>query len=277
MEPFTTHTGVGVPLRRSNVDTDQIIPAVYLKRVTRTGFEDGLFAAWRADEHFVLNIDIDRALTQFEIYLGRFENDRLLFRIDRAWRELNLEFAAMVLGSRPTAVLFRLTLPILRPAIIASAVFAFTLSFVNVPLSLFLSPSNLRPLPIVIYQEMINTRTPSLAAVSVLLAFVLLATTRHSWRIAVTLHPERLSSAAPNSAKKKSPIRAVNKSSACPTLMAALVETSSPARPNAIPRPNCCSAASCVKASASRPHRTSSRSATAPVTNFPACPSPAVL
>ena len=50
MEKFTTHTGVGVPLRRSNVDTDQIIPAEYLKRVTRTGFEDGLFAAWREDE-----------------------------------------------------------------------------------------------------------------------------------------------------------------------------------------------------------------------------------
>ena len=55
MEPFTTHTGIGVPLRRSNVDTDQIIPAVYLKRVTRTGFEDGLFAAWRKDETFILN------------------------------------------------------------------------------------------------------------------------------------------------------------------------------------------------------------------------------
>jgi 3-isopropylmalate/(R)-2-methylmalate dehydratase small subunit len=55
MEAFTTHTGVGVPLRRSNVDTDQIIPAVYLKRVTRTGFEDGLFAAWRNDPSFVLN------------------------------------------------------------------------------------------------------------------------------------------------------------------------------------------------------------------------------
>lgn len=55
MEQFTTHTGIGVPLRRSNVDTDQIIPAVYLKRVTRTGFEDGLFAAWRKDETFVLN------------------------------------------------------------------------------------------------------------------------------------------------------------------------------------------------------------------------------
>ncbi|MGZ4521253.1 MAG: 3-isopropylmalate dehydratase small subunit [Mycobacteriaceae bacterium] len=55
MESFTTHTGIGVPLRRSNVDTDQIIPAVYLKRVTRTGFEDGLFAAWRADPEFILN------------------------------------------------------------------------------------------------------------------------------------------------------------------------------------------------------------------------------
>ncbi len=55
MDSFTTHTGVGVPLRRSNVDTDQIIPAVYLKRVTRTGFEDGLFAAWRNDPDFVLN------------------------------------------------------------------------------------------------------------------------------------------------------------------------------------------------------------------------------
>jgi len=57
MEKFTTHTGVGVPLRRSNVDTDQIIPAVYLKRVTRTGFEDALFAAWRGDPDFILNQD----------------------------------------------------------------------------------------------------------------------------------------------------------------------------------------------------------------------------
>ncbi|MGL5829713.1 MAG: 3-isopropylmalate dehydratase small subunit [Angustibacter sp.] len=55
MESFTKHTGVGVPLRRSDVDTDQIIPAVYLKRVTRTGFEDGLFAAWRRDPQFILN------------------------------------------------------------------------------------------------------------------------------------------------------------------------------------------------------------------------------
>ena len=56
MEAFHTHTGIGVPLRRSNVDTDQIIPAVFLKRVTRTGFEDGLFASWRADPSFVLNL-----------------------------------------------------------------------------------------------------------------------------------------------------------------------------------------------------------------------------
>jgi 3-isopropylmalate/(R)-2-methylmalate dehydratase small subunit len=56
MEAFRTHTGIGVPLRRSNVDTDQIIPAVYLKRVTRTGFEDGLFATWRTDPEFILNL-----------------------------------------------------------------------------------------------------------------------------------------------------------------------------------------------------------------------------
>jgi 3-isopropylmalate/(R)-2-methylmalate dehydratase small subunit len=55
MEKFTTHTGRAVPLRRSNVDTDQIIPAHWLKKVTRSGFEDGLFEAWRKDEDFVLN------------------------------------------------------------------------------------------------------------------------------------------------------------------------------------------------------------------------------
>jgi 3-isopropylmalate/(R)-2-methylmalate dehydratase small subunit len=56
MEAFTRHKGIGVPLRRSNVDTDQISPAVYLKRVTRTGFEDGLFAGWRSDPNFILNL-----------------------------------------------------------------------------------------------------------------------------------------------------------------------------------------------------------------------------
>ena len=55
MEKFIKHIGTAVPLRRSNVDTDQIIPAVYLKRVTRSGFEDGLFAAWRNDPEFILN------------------------------------------------------------------------------------------------------------------------------------------------------------------------------------------------------------------------------
>jgi 3-isopropylmalate/(R)-2-methylmalate dehydratase small subunit len=55
MEPFIAHTGRALPLRRSNVDTDQIIPAVYLKRVSREGFGDGLFAAWREDPEFVLN------------------------------------------------------------------------------------------------------------------------------------------------------------------------------------------------------------------------------
>ncbi len=61
MEKFSTHTGIGVPLRRSNVDTDQIIPAVYLKRVTRTGFEDGLFSAWRQDPEFILNQEAYKA------------------------------------------------------------------------------------------------------------------------------------------------------------------------------------------------------------------------
>jgi 3-isopropylmalate/(R)-2-methylmalate dehydratase small subunit len=55
MEKFDVHTGTAVPMRHSNVDTDQIIPAVYLKRITRHGYEDGLFAAWRADPDFVLN------------------------------------------------------------------------------------------------------------------------------------------------------------------------------------------------------------------------------
>jgi 3-isopropylmalate/(R)-2-methylmalate dehydratase small subunit len=64
MEKFSVHTGTALPLRRSNVDTDQIIPAVYLKRVTRTGFEDGLFSAWRTNEaDFVLNRPQHRGTT----------------------------------------------------------------------------------------------------------------------------------------------------------------------------------------------------------------------
>lgn len=57
MEKFTTHTGIGVPLHASNVDTDQIIPAVYLKRITKTGFDDALFASWRQDPEFILNTE----------------------------------------------------------------------------------------------------------------------------------------------------------------------------------------------------------------------------
>src|SRR5699024_5679771 len=55
MEAFSNHTGIGVPLRRSNIDTDQIIPAKFLKRVTRTAFEDALFCRWRSNDDFVLN------------------------------------------------------------------------------------------------------------------------------------------------------------------------------------------------------------------------------
>ncbi|MFG2227038.1 3-isopropylmalate dehydratase small subunit [Streptomyces sp. NPDC048644] len=63
MEAFTTHTGRAVPLRRSNVDTDQIIPAHWLKKVTRDGFEDGLFEAWRKDPAFVLNQEAHKGAT----------------------------------------------------------------------------------------------------------------------------------------------------------------------------------------------------------------------
>ncbi|MFE7314933.1 MULTISPECIES: 3-isopropylmalate dehydratase small subunit [unclassified Streptomyces] len=63
MEAFTTHTGRAVPLRRSNVDTDQIIPAHWLKKVTRDGFEDGLFEAWRKDPEFVLNQEAHKGAT----------------------------------------------------------------------------------------------------------------------------------------------------------------------------------------------------------------------
>lgn len=63
MEAFVTHTGRAVPLRRSNVDTDQIIPAVWLKQVSRTGFEKGLFSAWREDPGFVLNDPVHAGAT----------------------------------------------------------------------------------------------------------------------------------------------------------------------------------------------------------------------
>ncbi|MDQ6526742.1 ABC transporter permease subunit [Nocardioides sp. LHD-245] len=85
------------------------------------------------------------------------------------------EATAMALGSSPARVLTSVTFPMLRPALIASSVFAFTLSFVNVPLSLFLAPSDQRPLPISIYQQMASNRSPVLAALSLLLAVLLLA------------------------------------------------------------------------------------------------------
>jgi len=96
MEKFTSHTGVGVPLRRSNVDTDQIIPAVYLKRVTRTGFEDGLFAAWRNDPEFVLN---DAAYAKGSILVAGPDFGTGSSREHAVWALQNYGFAVVV-GSR---------------------------------------------------------------------------------------------------------------------------------------------------------------------------------
>ena len=96
MEKFTQHTGVGVPLRRSNVDTDQIIPAVYLKRVTRTGFEDGLFAAWRGDPDFVLN---DPAYAAGSILVAGPDFGTGSSREHAVWALQNYGFA-VVIGSR---------------------------------------------------------------------------------------------------------------------------------------------------------------------------------
>ena len=96
MEAFTTHTGVGVPLRRSNVDTDQIIPAEYLKRVTRTGFADGLFNAWRADPAFVLN---DSRFAGATILIAGPEFGTGSSREHAVWALQNFGFK-VVLGSR---------------------------------------------------------------------------------------------------------------------------------------------------------------------------------
>src|SRR6266566_947061 len=108
MEPFTTHTGRGVSLRRSSVDTDQIIPSEYLKRVSRAGFGDGLFAAWRADPGFVLNRPESEGATilvagpDFGIGSSRqhaIEADPALrITVDLAAREVRVEGAA---GERP--------------------------------------------------------------------------------------------------------------------------------------------------------------------------------
>ena len=93
MEKFTTHTGTVVPLRRSNVDTDQIIPAVYLKRVTRTGFEDGLFSAWREDPAFVLNNPV---YTGASILLAGPEFGTGSSREHAVWALLDYGFRAVI-------------------------------------------------------------------------------------------------------------------------------------------------------------------------------------
>jgi 3-isopropylmalate/(R)-2-methylmalate dehydratase small subunit len=93
MERFTVHTGTAVPLRRSNVDTDQIIPAVYLKRISRTGFGDGLFAAWRSDPQFVLN---EPARAQATVLLAGPDFGTGSSREHAVWALLDHGFRAVV-------------------------------------------------------------------------------------------------------------------------------------------------------------------------------------
>jgi 3-isopropylmalate/(R)-2-methylmalate dehydratase small subunit len=93
MDRFTVHTGTAVPLRRSNVDTDQIIPAAYLKRVTRTGFEDGLFSAWREDPEFVLN---DPAYSMASILLAGPEFGTGSSREHAVWALSDWGFRAVI-------------------------------------------------------------------------------------------------------------------------------------------------------------------------------------
>jgi 3-isopropylmalate/(R)-2-methylmalate dehydratase small subunit len=93
MEKFIKHTGRAVPLRRSNVDTDQIIPAVYLKRVTKSGFEDGLFAAWRNDPEFVLNKDEYKGAT---ILVAGFDFGTGSSREHAVWALQNYGFKAVI-------------------------------------------------------------------------------------------------------------------------------------------------------------------------------------
>jgi 3-isopropylmalate/(R)-2-methylmalate dehydratase small subunit len=93
MDKFTVHSGTALPLRRSNVDTDQIIPAVYLKRVTRTGFEDGLFSAWREDPGFVLN---NPAYAGASILLAGTEFGTGSSREHAVWALLDYGFRAVI-------------------------------------------------------------------------------------------------------------------------------------------------------------------------------------
>lgn len=96
MQKFSSHTGIAVPLRRSNVDTDQIIPAVYLKRVTRTGFDDGLFSAWRNDPDFVLN---QQAYAAGSVLIAGPDFGTGSSREHAVWALQNYGFA-VVIGSR---------------------------------------------------------------------------------------------------------------------------------------------------------------------------------
>ncbi|MCZ4102748.1 3-isopropylmalate dehydratase small subunit [Streptomyces sp. SID13666] len=93
MEAFTTHTGRAVPLRRSNVDTDQIIPAHWLKKVTRNGFEDGLFEAWRKDEKFVLNLPERAGAT---VLVAGFDFGTGSSREHAVWALQNYGFKAVI-------------------------------------------------------------------------------------------------------------------------------------------------------------------------------------
>ena len=96
MEKFTVHTGVAMPLRRSDVDTDQIIPAEYLKRGTRSGFEDGLFNSWRADPSFVLN---DQAYAGASILVAGHRFGVGSSREHAVWALQNYGFRAVIAPS----------------------------------------------------------------------------------------------------------------------------------------------------------------------------------
>ena len=96
MEKFTKHTGIGVPLRQSNVDTDQIIPAVYLKRITRTGFEDALFSAWRKDPNVRMLVVPGSARVRLEAEAEGL--DRVFKDFGAEWRFAG---CSMCLGMNP--------------------------------------------------------------------------------------------------------------------------------------------------------------------------------
>lgn len=121
--------------------------------------------------------DLDLAIPGLIFAHGVFISPFVVRSVAAALESQGHEFeeTAMVLGAKPFRVLYSVTLPMLRSAIIASAVFAFTLSFVNVPLSLFLAPSSERPLPISVFQFMTNSLNPMIAALALVLVAVVVA------------------------------------------------------------------------------------------------------